>query len=88
MPCDPVTPNQYPIVKVNTKNKTHHFHGILVLPLFYMNINIQEIIFLSVASMPCDPVTPNQYPIVNLKPKNKTHHFVLYFSASSILYEY
>ena len=38
--------------------------------------------------MPCDPVTPNQYPIVNLKPKNKTHNFVLYFSASSILYEY
>ncbi|KAK0151523.1 hypothetical protein N1851_007172 [Merluccius polli] len=25
MPCDPVTPNQYPIVKVNPKNKTHHF---------------------------------------------------------------
>ena len=25
MPCDPVTPNQYPIVMVNPKNKTHHF---------------------------------------------------------------
>ena len=63
MPCDPVTPNQYPIVKVNPKNKTPNqypivkvntksdktrrirhttFHGILVLPLFYMNINIQK----------------------------------------------
>ena len=25
MPCDPVTPNQYPIVELNPKNRTHHF---------------------------------------------------------------
>ena len=38
--------------------------------------------------MSCDPVIPNQQQIVLVNWKNETQVILLYFSASSLLYEY
>ena len=38
--------------------------------------------------MSCDPVTPNQQQILLVNWMNETQLFLLYFSASSISYEY
>ena len=38
--------------------------------------------------MSCNPVTPNQQQIVLANLTNETQLSLLYFSASSILYEY
>ena len=75
MSCGPVTPNQQEIVLVNWMDETHLFFKLyLVLPFFYMTINIQKLIVFSVASMSCDPLTSED--------DSKTVKSLTYFQAA------